>query len=317
MSLWDRIDAESKPPLEALWEAMPGGFNSIPDIVARRAAMSASRAAIPKGNFPQLQVAEYQYPGPENELTLRLYHPETAAADSPGLIYIHGGGMIMGDLESQDENMREAATELNIPIASIDYRKAPEHPYPAAPEDCYAGVSWVFANAQALGMDPSNIGLMGASAGGGLALAVALMLRDRQGPSLKYLLPIYPMIDDRHETTSSNEVVDIGIWDRAGSIEAWNWYLGGAEADSYAAPARAENLSKLPPTYIDVGDLDLFRDENITIVQRLSAAGVSVEFHLWPGAYHASELFAPNAALSRKIWSTRYTAIRRMAGLAT
>ncbi len=317
MSLWDRIDAESKPPLEALWEAMPGGFNSIPDIVARRAAMSASRAAIPKGNFPQLQVAEYQYPGPENELTLRLYRPETAAADSPGLIYIHGGGMIMGDLESQDENMREAATELNIPIASIDYRKAPEHPYPAAPEDCYAGVSWVFANAQALGMDPSNIGLMGASAGGGLALAVALMLRDRQGPSLKYLLPIYPMIDDRHETTSSNEVVDIGIWDRAGSIEAWNWYLGGAEADSYAAPARAENLSKLPPTYIDVGDLDLFRDENITIVQRLSAAGVSVEFHLWPGAYHASELFAPNAALSRKIWSTRYTAIRRMAGLAT
>ncbi len=317
MSLWDRIDAESKPPLEALWEAMPGGFNSIPDIVARRAAMSASRAAIPKGNFPQLQVAEYQYPGPENELTLRLYRPETAAADSPGLIYIHGGGMIMGDLESQDENMREAATELNIPIASIDYRKAPEHPYPAAPEDCYAGVSWVFANAQALGMDPSNIGLMGASAGGGLALAVALMLRDRQGPSLKYLLPIYPMIDDRHETTSSNEVVDIGIWDRAGSIEAWNWYLGGAEADSYAAPARAENLSKLPPTYIDVGDLDLFRDENITIVQRLSAAGVSVEFHLWPGAYHASELFAPNAALSRKIWSTRYTAIRRMAGLTT
>lgn len=317
MSLWDRIDAESKPPLEALWEAMPGGFNSIPDIVARRAAMSASRAAIPKGNFPQLQVAEYQYPGPENELTLRLYRPETAAADSPGLIYIHGGGMIMGDLESQDENMREAATELNIPIASIDYRKAPEHPYPAAPEDCYAGVSWVFANAQSLGMDPTNIGLMGASAGGGLALAVALMLRDRQGPSLKYLLPIYPMIDDRHETTSSNEVVDIGIWDRAGSIEAWNWYLGGAEADSYAAPARAENLSKLPPTYIDVGDLDLFRDENITIVQRLSAAGVSVEFHLWPGAYHASELFAPNAALSRKIWSTRYTAIRRMAGLTT
>ena len=317
MSLWDRIDAESKPPLEALWEAMPGGFNTIPDIVARRAAMSASRAAIPKGSFPQLQVAEYQYPGPENELTLRLYRPETVAADSPGLIYIHGGGMIMGDLESQDENMREAATELNIPIASIDYRKAPEHTYPAAPEDCYAGVSWVFANAQALGMDPSNIGLMGASAGGGLALAVALMLRDRQGPSLKYLLPIYPMIDDRHETTSSNEVVDIGIWDRAGSIEAWNWYLGGAEADSYAAPARAENLSKLPPTYIDVGDLDLFRDENITIVQRLSAAGVSVEFHLWPGAYHASELFAPHAALSRKIWSTRYTAIRRMAGLTT
>ena len=317
MSLWDRIDAESKPPLEALWEAMPGGFNSISDIVARRAAMSASRAAIPKGSFPQLQVAEYQYPGPENELTLRLYRPEAAAADSPGLIYIHGGGMIMGDLESQDENMRQAATELGMPIASIDYRKAPEHPYPAAPEDCYAGVCWVFDNAADLGMNANNIGLMGASAGGGLALAVALMLRDRQGPSLKYLLPIYPMIDDRHETSSSNEVVDIGIWDRAGSIEAWGWYLGDAAPDPYAAPARAEDLSSLPPTYIDVGDLDLFRDEDIVIAQRLSAAGVSVEFHLWTGAYHASELFAPDARLSQQIWATRYQAIRRMAALAS
>ena len=315
MSLWDRIDAESRPPLEALWEALPGGLNGIPDIVARRAAMSASRAAAAKGSFPQLHITEHQYPGPGGTLTLRLYRPETAAEISAGLIYIHGGGMIMGDLESQDENMREAATELNIPIASIDYRKAPEHPYPAAPEDCYAGVSWVFANTETLGMDPTNIGLMGASAGGGLALATALMLRDRGGPELAYLLPIYPMIDDRHSTRSSHEVVDIGIWDRKGSIEAWEWYLGGAEADAYAAPARAEDLTNLPPTYIDVGDLDLFRDEDIEIAQRLSAAGVPVEFHLWPGAYHASELFAPNAALSQRIWSTRYTAIRRMAGL--
>jgi len=316
MSLWDRIDAESRPPLEALWEALPGGLNGIPDIVARRAAMSASRAAAPKGTFPQLQITEHQYPGPDGSLTLRLYRPETAAALSPGLIYIHGGGMIMGDLESQDENMREAATELNMPIASIDYRKAPEHPYPAAPEDCYAGVSWVFANTETLGMDPTNIGLMGASAGGGLALATALMLRDRGGPELAYLLPIYPMIDDRHATPSSHEVVDIGIWDRAGSIEAWGWYLSGAEADAYAAPARAEDLSRLPPSYIDVGDLDLFRDEDITLAQRLSAAGVPVEFHLWTGAYHASELFAPTARLSQQIWNTRYQAIRRMAGLA-
>jgi len=164
-------------------------------------------------------------------------------------------------------------------------------------------------------MDISNIGLMGASAGGALALAVALMLRDRNGPALKYLLPIYPMIDDSHATASSHEVVDIGIWDRAGSIEAWGWYLGGAEADAYAAPARAEDLSGLPPSYIDVGDLDLFRDEDITLAQRLSAAGVPVEFHLWTGAYHASELFAPKARLSQQIWATRYQAIRRMAGL--
>ena len=315
MSLWNRIDEGSKPPLEALWKAIPGGFNVIPDIVARRGAMATARAGAPKGEFPLLRVTEHTYAGPGGDLTLRLYSPYTQDAQGPGLIYIHGGGMIMGYLDSQDENLREAATELNIPIASIDYRKAPEHPYPAAPEDCYAGVCWVFEHAPELGMDTDNIGLMGASAGGGLALATALMLRDRLGPSLKYLLPIYPMIDDRHETASSHEVVDIGIWDRAGSIEAWGWYLGDSEPDAYAAPARAEDLSGLPPTYIDVGDLDLFRDEDIDIAQRLSAAGVPVEFHLWTGAFHASELFAPDAPLSQRILATRYTAIRRLAGL--
>jgi acetyl esterase/lipase len=315
MSLWDRIDSESRPALEALWAALPGGLNGIADIVARREAMTAFRAAAPTGEFPLLDITEHHYPGQGGELTLRLYRPQTASPRSAGLIYIHGGGMIMGDLESQDEVMRETATELNIPIASIDYRKAPEHPYPAAPEDCYTGICWVFENAGALGMNASNIGLMGASAGGGLALATALMLRDRQGPKLAFLLPIYPMIDDRHETASSHEVLDLGIWDREGSIKAWEWYLGGTEPDAYAAPARAEELSGLPPTYIDVGDLDLFRDENLAIVQRLSAAGVPVEFHLWTGAYHASELFAPEAELSRRIWQTRYAAIRRLAGL--
>ena len=315
MSLWDRIDAESKPALDILWEALPGGLNGIPDIVARRAAYEAFRAAAPKGQFPDLNVSDHSYSGPNGDLSLRLYQPQYATAPAPGLIYIHGGGMIMGNLESQDEVLKISASELDMPIASIDYRKAPEHPYPAAPEDCNAGVCWVFDNATALGMDINNIGLMGASAGGGLALATALMLRDREGPELKYLLPIYPMIDDRHHTASSKAVLDIVIWDREGSMEAWNWYLGDSAPDAYAAPARAEDLSGLPPTYIDVGDLDLFRDEDILIAQRLSAAGVPVEFHLWTGAYHASELFAPQAALSQHIWATRYAAIRRFAGI--
>ena len=315
MSLWDRIDAESKSALDTLWEALPGGLNSIPDIVARRTAYEAFRAAAPKGDFPNLNVSDHSYAGPEGDLSLRLYQSQSTSTPAPGLIYIHGGGMIMGNLESQDEVLKITASELGIPIASIDYRKAPEYPYPAAPEDCYAGVCWVFDNATALGMDTNNIGLMGASAGGGLALATALMLRDREGPKLKYLLPIYPMIDDRHHTASSNTVLDIGIWDREGSIEAWNWYLGDSAPDVYAAPARAEDLSGLPPTYIDVGDLDLFRDEDILIAQRLSAAGVPVEFHLWTGAYHASELFAPQATLSQRIWTTRYAAIRRFAGI--
>ena len=317
MSLWDRIDAESKPALDTLWDALPGGLNGIPDIVERRAAHEALRANAPKDEFPNLSVSDHAFPGPDGDLTLRLYEPHMATAKSAGLIYIHGGGMIMGNLESQDEILKISALELGIPIASLDYRKAPEYPYPAAPEDCYAGICWVFENAENFGIDVDNIGLMGVSAGGGLSLAAALMLRDRQGPRLNYLLPIYPMVDDRHHTASSKEVIDIGIWDRAGSIEAWKWYLGNSKPDAYSSPARADDLSGLPPTYIDVGDLDLFRDESIFIAQRLSAAGVPVEFHLWTGAYHCSELFAPRAALSKRIWANRYTAIRRLSTFGT
>ena len=148
MSLWDRIDVESKPALDILWEALPGGLNGIPDIVARRAAYEAFRAAAPKGEFPDLNVSDHSYSGPDGDLSLRLYQPKNATAPAPGLIYIHGGGMIMGNLESQDEVLKITASELRIPIASIDYRKAPEHPYPAAPEDCYADVCWVLTTRQ-------------------------------------------------------------------------------------------------------------------------------------------------------------------------
>ena len=206
--------------------------------------------------------------------------------------------------------MREAATALGIPIALSTTAKRPNIPTPRARgllRRCVLGIE----HAADLGMDTRNIGLM---ALGGRSGSGRLMLRDREGPALKYLLPIYPMIDDRHETTSSHEVVDIGIWDRAGSIEAWGWYLGGAEADAYR-PRSSRRSVRAASTYIDVGDLDLFRDEDIAITQRLSAAGVPVEFHLWTGAYHASELFAPHARLSQRIWQTRYTAIRRLAGL--
>ncbi len=315
ISVWDRIDKESRPPLEALLKAFPGGLNKIPDLLARREALSNLRAALPRADFPQLDVIDYVNTNADDELTLRLYKPKLAKETSAGLIYVHGGGMIMGDLDSQDEFLRAMTTTLCIPVASVDYRKAPEHPYPAAPNDCYSAVCWVFDNSKMLGMEPNNIGLMGASAGGGLALATALMLRDRNGPALQYIISLYPMIDDRHTTPSSKQIVDIGVWDREGSIEAWNWYISNADPDSYAAPTRALDLRDLPRTYMDVGELDLFRDEDLLFAQRLAQAGVSIEFHIWPGAYHCSEFFAPDAALSKQIWATRYAAIRRLANI--
>jgi len=137
------------------------------------------------------------------------------------------------------------------------------------------------------------------------------MARDRGGPAPRFMMPIYPMIDDRNETASSREITDIGIWDRAGNIEAWAWYLGGKEADQYAAPARAEDLTGLPPAFIDVGTVDMFRDEDIAFAQRLMAAGVPTELHVHPGSYHAAETFAADAALSRRTWALRTDALRR------
>ncbi len=125
------------------------------------------------------------------------------------------------------------------------------------------------------------------------------------------MAPIYPMIDDRNTTASSHEVTGVGIWDRAGNLEAWSWYLGGEAADEIAAPARAEDLSGLPPAFIDVGEVDLFRDEDIVFANRLMQAGVATELHVHPGAYHASETFAPEAPLSQRIWTLRIDALRR------
>jgi len=196
----------------------------------------------------------------------------------------------------------------------VEYRLAPENPYPAPVEDCYAGLLWMAAHAAELGFDPERLAVYGGSAGGGLTIATVMLARDRGGPAIKFQMPIYPMIDDRNETPSSHEITDIGLWDRAGNIEAWKWYLGDGKADQYAAPARAEDLAGLPPTFIDVGTVDLFRDEDIAFAQRLMQAGVPTELHVNPGAYHAAEVFAPQSPLAERIWARRYEALRR--GLA-
>jgi len=312
MSIRDRIDPESRIPLDGLLEVMPGGFNAIPDIVQRREVLSQMLAATPVPENPNVSISHHVAPGPGGDLAVRVYTPKNSPAPAPGIVYIHGGGMIMGGLDGEDGTCQMMADRLGAVIASVDYRKAPEHPYPAAPEDCYAAATWVVDNAEQLGVDPGNIGIYGQSAGGGLTIAVALMARDRGGPRFAYMAPIYPMIDDRNTSESSLMVTDVGIWDRAGSLEAWGWYLGGKEADQYAAPARAEDVRGLPPAFIDVGELDMFRDEDIEFAKRLGEAHVPVEFHLWPGAYHASEVFAPEAALSVRIWDTRIAGISRL-----
>jgi acetyl esterase/lipase len=313
MSRRDLIDPDARVPLDGLLEVMPGGFNAIPDIVQRRAAVEGMFAALEVPENPNVTKEDRSVPGPDGEpdITVRIYRPVNASATLPGIYFIHGGGMILGNVAGEDAIATMLCDQVGAVVVSVEYRLSPEHPHPAPVEDCYAGLVWTAKNAAELGIDLTRLAIYGGSAGGGLTIATALVARDRGGPALKYMMPIYPMIDDRNETGSSEEITDIGIWDRAGNIEAWAWYLGGKEADQYAAPARAEDLSGLPPSFIDVGTVDLFRDEDIAFAQRLMQAGIPTELHVHPGSYHAAETFAPDSALSKRIWALRVDALKR------
>jgi len=315
MAQRDRIDAESREPLEALLQAIPGGFNGISDIVVRRQTvtglLTAMAADIPPN--PNVTKTDHVAPGPEGapDVPVRVYRPTASTGTLPGLFMIHGGGMVLGNIDGEDLTAIMLAETLGVVVVSTEYRKAPESPHPAQVNDCYAGLLWTEAHADELGIDLNKLAIYGGSAGGNLCIATSMMARDQGGPSLCLMMAPYPMVDDTNTTPSSQEITDIGIWDRAGNIEAWSWFLGGQPADAYAAPARATDLSGLPPAFIDVGTLDLFRDEDIAFAQRLIQAGVPTEFHVYPGAYHASEVFAPAAALSQRIWATRIAALQR------
>jgi acetyl esterase/lipase len=313
MSRRELIDPEARVPLDQLLEALPGGFNAIPDIVQRRATVEAMLAAMEVPDNPNVAREDRTVPGPEGEpdITVRIYRPVNATGTLPGIYFIHGGGMVLGNVAGEDATATLICDQVQAVVVSVEYRLSPEHPHPAPVEDCYAGLVWMAKNTAELGFDPDRLAIYGASAGGGLTIATALVARDRGGPALTFMMPIYPMIDDTNTTASSQEITDIGIWDRAGNIEAWAWYLGGKPADQYAAPARAEDLAGLPPSYIDVGTVDLFRDEDIAFAQRLMQAGVPTEFHTSVGSYHASETFAPDAPLSQRIWALRIDALRR------
>jgi acetyl esterase/lipase len=313
MSRRDLIDPASRGPLDALLEAMPGGFNAIPDVVERRAALAAVLASSDAPPNPDVSQRDLSVPGPDGapDLTVRVYRPVASSGVLPGIYYIHGGGMVLGDLDGDDTMAAMLAQQVGAVVVSVGYRLAPEHPHPAPVEDCYAGLLWTAENAGDLGLDGDRLAVYGGSAGGGLALGTALLARDRGGPALAFVMPVYPMIDDRNETPSSHEITDVGIWDRAANVESWAWYLGGGEPDQYAAPSRAADVSGLPPVFIDVGTVDLFRDEDIAFAQRLMQAGVPTELHVHPGSYHSSEIFAPDAPLSQRIWGLRVDALRR------
>ncbi|MGW9528190.1 alpha/beta hydrolase [Paenibacillus terrae] len=256
-------------------------------------------------------------PSVAGEILVKIYEPvQRTDVKLPAMLWIHGGGYVMGHPDMDDALCERFVQAAKCVVVSVDYRLAPEHPYPAAIDDCYAALTWMTDEAELLGIDLDRIAIAGASGGGGLTAALALMARDKGGPALIFQMPLYPMIDNRNNTASSHEITaDNAPWNRTNNLAAWNMYLGDRTEDSevspYAVPSRAENLAGLPPIYTCVGQLDLFRDETIEYVTRLAQAGVDVEFHLYPGTFHNFEGMVPQAEVSQRASQSYVDAIAR------
>jgi acetyl esterase len=276
---------------------------------------SQAQLFIPTIVEDSLSLTDETIVGPDaNPLRVRIYRPKSINESLPVLLWIHGGGYILGTIESNDDLCMRFVKEANCVVVSVDYRLAPEHPYPAPIEDCYAALKWIADNAETLNIDPKRIGVAGNSAGGGLTAALTLLARDRKYPDICFQMPLYPMIDDRNNTPSANEIKEGLIWNQKTNEQGWKMYLGeiyGTEnIPAYAAPARAEDYSNLPYTYTCVGQLDPFRDETITYVTKLAQAGVDVEFHLYPECYHGFEGLNPNAYISVRTMNEYIQAVK-------
>ncbi len=289
-----------------------------------RARSAARQAGIVRAPRPAGVSAEDRaVPGPAGAppVGVRVYRgARTPASGAPALLWIHGGGMVMGDLDQSDAYCTDVAHTLGVLVVSVDYRVAPEHPFPAPVEDCYAALLWLRRSAADLGVDAARIAIGGSSAGAGLAAGLALIARDRGEVSVAYQHLIYPMLDDRCVTPSSHRIVDPRVWNRTSNLAGWNAYLAGRtgaeDVSPYAAPARATDLAGLPATYIAVGTLDLFMDEDIEYARRLIAAGVRTELHVYPGVFHASPTYIPNAAVSKRWTADQRAALGRNLGVS-
>ncbi|MFI6511977.1 alpha/beta hydrolase [Streptosporangium sp. NPDC050855] len=298
--------------------ALDLGSVRVEDLPGMRLQMSEALAAMePLPRDERVTIEDRTVPGPDGDpdVRLRIYRPASPTGTIPALYWIHGGGMIFGQVEMEDPVLTEYVVALGCAVVSVNYRLAPEHPDPAPVEDCYAGLVWTAKNAAELGIDPARIAVGGISAGGGLAAGTVLLARDRGGPAVAFQLLICPMLDDRNVTPSSREFTDAVVWNRAANLLGWKALLGeragGEDVSVYAAPARAADLSGLPPAYVDVGELEVFRDECAEYALRLAQAGVSTEFHLYPGAFHGFEGLVPEAEISRRAAAERVVALRR------
>lgn len=305
-------------PELAEWAAAIPEFSFTDYAELRAAEQAALDQAPPRRSAVPLDVRDLTIPGPSAapDIPVRVYAPSGRDSLLPGLLYIHGGGFVMGSVGGFDAEATRISAEVGAVVVSVEYRLAPENPFPAGLDDCYAALTWVAAHAGELGIDPERLGVGGESAGGGLSAAVALLARDRGGPRLCFQYLGIPELDDRLGTPSMLAFDDTPVISRPYVELSWDYYLGkgkrgGPDVSPYAAPARAQDLSGLPPAYVTACEFDPLRDEGITYAQRLQQAGVPTELHLYPGTFHGSTPYVPDTAVSRRMVTDQLGALRR------
>ncbi|UOE44375.1 alpha/beta hydrolase [Agromyces larvae] len=300
---------DTLPLMRGTGDAFPGADG---ERVARERGIEAEERSIPgPAGAPELELTVFRPAG---------HRPANGGAAVPAVVNIHGGGMVVGHRSWEHGRVADLVAELGIVGVNVEYRLAPEHPYPAGVEDNYAAVAWVAANAAELGVDPARLVVMGGSAGGGFSAAVALMARDRGGPALAGQLLLCPMLDNTNSTVASRQYDGIGTWQREANLFAWRCVLGeelaySTEAPAYAAPTRATDLSGLPPAFIEVGAAEMFRDEDVDYATRIWATGGQAELHVWQGGFHGFDMYAPDAEITRAALATRTSWLRRVLGL--
>ena len=237
---------------------------------------------------------------------VRLYRPTGASGAGPALLWIHGGGYVIGSAAQDDELCRRFARELGATVASVDYRLAPENPYPVPLEDCYAALAWLVGLPS---VDRARVAIGGASAGGGLAAALALLARDRNEIPLAAQLLVYPMLDDRTVQRDGLDNPGLRLWNQSSNKFGWACYLADADP-AVAVPARREDLSGLPPAWMGVGTLDLFHDEDLAYAERLRAAGVPCQVEVVQGAFHGFDGIVPKAEVSQSFFKSQCAVLR-------
>jgi acetyl esterase/lipase len=312
------------PQVAATLQAMAEQSGPLPtpppvgDIESRRVALNAMLASANNVAQPMadtVEMIDHKVTAADGTTLLARWYRLPSSDSRAAVVYLHGGGMILGSVPIFDGPVSRYVARTRVPMLSIEYRLAPEHPHPTPVEDAYAGLLWLAAHSAELGIDPDRIAVMGDSAGGGIAAALAILSRDRKGPRLAHQILLYPMLDDRN-TIPDPEIAPFAGWTYDDNITAWDALLGPRDhqspVDPSAAPARVADARGLPPAYIEVGQLDIFRDEDVAYALSLSHAGVPVELHVHPGVPHEYDAVAPDADVSRRALADRHRVLKSL-----